>query len=143
MQQDVGADKIRFQQHFLRHQPDHVINRTVPALAEQVCNELTNARNSFDTVPHDELLEKHFHVRCKLKQYIKSFIFLDSYNKFAQITARAVRSSLKEEQRLAAERRGLTTVRFQQWENGLGGQQVWRVLILCWYTVNRYLYRWS
>lgn len=91
-------------------------------------------------MPHDEqLLEKRFHVRCALKLYIKPLIFLDSYNKFAQITARAVRSSLKEEQRLAAERRGLTTLRFQQWENGLGGQQVWRELILHWYTVNGFL----
>ncbi|PFH47001.1 hypothetical protein AMATHDRAFT_7185 [Amanita thiersii Skay4041] len=47
-----------------------------------------------------------------------------TYNKFAQITARAVRASLKEEQRLAAEKRGVTTLRYQQWDNGLGGQQV-------------------
>ncbi|KAF8737257.1 hypothetical protein AX14_013196 [Amanita brunnescens Koide BX004] len=47
-----------------------------------------------------------------------------TYNKFAQITARAVRASLKEDHRLAAEKRGLTSLRFQQWENGLGGQQV-------------------
>ena len=46
------------------------------------------------------------------------------YNKYAQITARALRQSLKEEQRLAAEKRGLTTVRYQKWENGVGGQQV-------------------
>ncbi|PPQ71569.1 hypothetical protein CVT26_010426 [Gymnopilus dilepis] len=47
-----------------------------------------------------------------------------TYNKYAQITARALRQSLKEEQRLAAEKRGLTTVRYQKWENGVGGQQV-------------------
>ncbi|KAK2463871.1 hypothetical protein APHAL10511_004176 [Amanita phalloides] len=47
-----------------------------------------------------------------------------TYNKFAQITARAVRASLKEEHRVAADKRGLTSLRYQQWENGLGGQQV-------------------
>ncbi|EKM76132.1 hypothetical protein AGABI1DRAFT_87458 [Agaricus bisporus var. burnettii JB137-S8] len=49
---------------------------------------------------------------------------LFTYNKFAQITARAVRSSLKEEQRLAAEKRGVSTLRYQKWENGKGGAQV-------------------
>ncbi|KAJ3566845.1 hypothetical protein NP233_g6747 [Leucocoprinus birnbaumii] len=49
---------------------------------------------------------------------------LFTYNKYAQITARAVRSSLKEEQRLAAEKRGLTMLRYQQWENGQGGPQI-------------------
>ncbi|EIW84659.1 hypothetical protein CONPUDRAFT_116808 [Coniophora puteana RWD-64-598 SS2] len=46
-----------------------------------------------------------------------------TYNKYAQITARAVRNSLKETERVAAEKRGLTTVRYQHWENGVGGQQ--------------------
>ncbi|KAG5651051.1 hypothetical protein H0H81_010066 [Sphagnurus paluster] len=45
------------------------------------------------------------------------------YNKYSQITARAVRASFKEEERLAAERRGLTSLKFQRWENGLGGTQ--------------------
>ncbi|KAJ2934981.1 hypothetical protein H1R20_g2083, partial [Candolleomyces eurysporus] len=47
-----------------------------------------------------------------------------TYNKFAQITARAVRQSLKEEHRVAAEKRGLTAVRYQQWESGQGGAHV-------------------
>ncbi|KAF9462744.1 mitochondrial ATP synthase epsilon chain-domain-containing protein [Collybia nuda] len=47
-----------------------------------------------------------------------------TYNKYSQITARAVRASLKEEHRVAGERRGLTALRFQHWENGQGGQQV-------------------
>ncbi|KAF9524452.1 mitochondrial ATP synthase epsilon chain-domain-containing protein [Crepidotus variabilis] len=47
-----------------------------------------------------------------------------TYNKYAQITARALRNSLKEEERIIAEKRGLTTVRYQKWENGAGGQQV-------------------
>ena len=63
------------------------------------------------------------YVACRSGLF-KSLIHLDSYNKFAQITARAVRASLKEDHRLAAEKRGLTSLRFQQWENGLGGQQV-------------------
>jgi F-type H+-transporting ATPase subunit epsilon len=49
---------------------------------------------------------------------------VDSYNKYAQITARALRNSLKEEERLAAERRGLTSARYQKWENGVGGSHV-------------------
>ncbi|KAG6853655.1 hypothetical protein C0991_002547 [Blastosporella zonata] len=46
-----------------------------------------------------------------------------TYNRYSQITARAVRASFKEEERLAAERRGLTILKFQRWENGLGGIQ--------------------
>jgi Mitochondrial ATP synthase epsilon chain len=52
----------------------------------------------------------------KTKQY--------RYNKYSQICARAVRASFKEEHRVAAEKRGLTILRYQQWENGQGGQQV-------------------
>ncbi|EGN95855.1 hypothetical protein SERLA73DRAFT_142812 [Serpula lacrymans var. lacrymans S7.3] len=47
-----------------------------------------------------------------------------TYNKYAQITARAVRQSLKETERLQAERRGVTALRYQKWENGTGGTQV-------------------
>ncbi|KAJ6457161.1 mitochondrial ATP synthase epsilon chain-domain-containing protein [Mycena polygramma] len=46
-----------------------------------------------------------------------------TYNKYTQITARAVRNSLQETQRLAAEKRGLTALRYQHWENGEGGAQ--------------------
>ena len=46
------------------------------------------------------------------------------YNKYAQITARAVRQSLKETERVGAEKRGTTVLRYQKWENGVGGQQV-------------------
>ncbi|KDR69278.1 hypothetical protein GALMADRAFT_230781 [Galerina marginata CBS 339.88] len=49
---------------------------------------------------------------------------LFTYNKYAQITARALRASLKEEERVIAEKRGLTSTRYQKWENGVGGQQV-------------------
>ncbi|KAJ7791585.1 mitochondrial ATP synthase epsilon chain-domain-containing protein [Mycena olivaceomarginata] len=47
-----------------------------------------------------------------------------TYNKYTQITARAVRNSLQENQRLAAEKRGLTALRYQHWENGEGGVQI-------------------
>jgi F-type H+-transporting ATPase subunit epsilon len=47
-----------------------------------------------------------------------------SFNKYSQITARAVRQSLKETERLAAERRGQTSLRYQHWEDGKGGEQV-------------------
>ncbi|KAF7329883.1 hypothetical protein MKEN_00252000 [Mycena kentingensis (nom. inval.)] len=53
-----------------------------------------------------------------------------TYNKYTQITARAVRNSLQENQRLAAEKRGLTLLRYQPWENGVGGSQVRRVTTL-------------
>jgi F-type H+-transporting ATPase subunit epsilon len=46
------------------------------------------------------------------------------YNKYTQIAARAVRQSLKENERLVAEKRGLTTLRYQHWEGGKGGEQV-------------------
>ncbi|EJD53211.1 hypothetical protein AURDEDRAFT_29695, partial [Auricularia subglabra TFB-10046 SS5] len=49
---------------------------------------------------------------------------LRSYNKFSQIAARALRQSLKEGERVKAEKRGITNVRFQKWENGKGGEQV-------------------
>ncbi|KAF9242060.1 mitochondrial ATP synthase epsilon chain-domain-containing protein [Melanogaster broomeanus] len=47
-----------------------------------------------------------------------------TYNKYAQITARAVRQSLNETERVAAEKRGTTALKYQKWENGVGGQQV-------------------
>ncbi|KAL0573894.1 hypothetical protein V5O48_008042 [Marasmius crinis-equi] len=47
-----------------------------------------------------------------------------TFNKYSQITAQAVRSCLKESERLAAEKRGLTALRYQKWENGKGGEQV-------------------
>ncbi|KAI0294242.1 mitochondrial ATP synthase epsilon chain-domain-containing protein [Multifurca ochricompacta] len=47
-----------------------------------------------------------------------------TYNKYTQIAARAVRQSLKENERLAAEKRGSTVLRYQHWEGGKGGEQV-------------------
>ena len=63
---------------------------------------------------------------------IVSFLYLlllrtlieNRYNKYTQIAARAVRQSLKENERVAAEKRGLTALRYQHWEDGKGGEQV-------------------
>ena len=46
------------------------------------------------------------------------------FNKYSQITARAVRQSLKETERVKAEKRGLTILRYQNWQDGKGGEQV-------------------
>jgi len=47
-----------------------------------------------------------------------------TFNKYSQITARALRKSLNETERAVAERRGMTVVRYQNWENGKGGVQI-------------------
>ena len=46
------------------------------------------------------------------------------FNKYSQICARAVRQSLKESERVKAEKFGVTTLRYQNWEDGKGGEQV-------------------
>jgi F-type H+-transporting ATPase subunit epsilon len=73
---------------------------------------------------HGCQLENALHVRPTRHWVVTELTVARRYNKFAQITARAVRSSLKEEQRLAAEKRGLTSLRYQRWENGKGSAQV-------------------
>ncbi|KZS99118.1 hypothetical protein SISNIDRAFT_480693 [Sistotremastrum niveocremeum HHB9708] len=50
-----------------------------------------------------------------------------SFNKFSQIAARALRQSLKETERVKAEKRGLTALRYQNWKDGQGGEQVYLV----------------
>ena len=45
--------------------------------------------------------------------------FLNSYNRYLAVAARVVRRSLKEEQRLKAERRGEMELKFAKWEVGL------------------------
>ncbi|KZP29013.1 hypothetical protein FIBSPDRAFT_947020 [Athelia psychrophila] len=47
-----------------------------------------------------------------------------TYNKYTSIAAQAVRRSLKEEHRVATDKHGLTSMRYQYWENGKGGEQV-------------------
>ncbi|QKX64129.1 uncharacterized protein TRUGW13939_11302 [Talaromyces rugulosus] len=45
-----------------------------------------------------------------------------TYNRYLAVAAGAVRRSLKEGPRLAAERRGLTDLKFAKWENGKQGE---------------------
>ncbi|KAL1648000.1 hypothetical protein SLS58_002325 [Diplodia intermedia] len=45
-----------------------------------------------------------------------------TYNRYLAIASRVVRRSLKEEQRLAASRRGESDLRFAKWENGKQGE---------------------
>ncbi|KKK13437.1 hypothetical protein P175DRAFT_0559336 [Aspergillus ochraceoroseus IBT 24754] len=44
-----------------------------------------------------------------------------TYNRYLAVAARAVRRSLKDGPRLAAERRGQMDLRFAKWENGKQG----------------------
>ena len=44
----------------------------------------------------------------------------NSYNRYLAVAARVIRRSLKEEQRLAAERRGQMDLRFAKWDVSLG-----------------------
>ncbi|CZT18803.1 probable Mitochondrial ATP synthase epsilon chain domain-containing protein [Ramularia collo-cygni] len=41
-----------------------------------------------------------------------------TYNRYLAVASRVVRRSLKEEQRVKAERRGEMELRFAKWENG-------------------------
>ncbi|KAG0655028.1 hypothetical protein C6P46_001274 [Rhodotorula mucilaginosa] len=50
-----------------------------------------------------------------------------SFNKYISVAARATRQALKEEQRLAAERRAAVTLKVQHWENGKAGPSEWIV----------------
>ncbi|KAF4453594.1 hypothetical protein F53441_3739 [Fusarium austroafricanum] len=45
-----------------------------------------------------------------------------TYNRYLAIAARVVRRSLKEEKRIAAERRGEMDLRFAKWQNGKQGE---------------------
>ncbi|PKX99871.1 hypothetical protein P168DRAFT_293892 [Aspergillus campestris IBT 28561] len=45
-----------------------------------------------------------------------------TYNRYLAVAAQAVRRSLKEGPRVAAERRGLMELRFAKWENGKQGE---------------------
>jgi F-type H+-transporting ATPase subunit epsilon len=68
---------------------------------------------------------------------------LGSYNKYTQIASRAVRTGLKESERVGAEKRANIGVKYQQWENGKGGEQVSG---RCWAiqsSGNEYSRRWS
>ncbi|KAK3217108.1 hypothetical protein GRF29_1g1972391 [Pseudopithomyces chartarum] len=45
-----------------------------------------------------------------------------SYNRYIAVASRVVRRSLKEEKRIAAERRGESEIRFAKWDNGKQGE---------------------
>ncbi|EHA50433.1 hypothetical protein MCOR27_010488 [Pyricularia oryzae] len=45
-----------------------------------------------------------------------------TYNRYLAIAGRAVRRSLKEDKRIAAERRGEMELRFAKWNNGKQGE---------------------
>ncbi|KAI8630837.1 mitochondrial ATP synthase epsilon chain-domain-containing protein [Xylariaceae sp. FL1651] len=45
-----------------------------------------------------------------------------TYNRYLAVAARVVRRSLKDDKRVAAERRGETDLRFTKWENGKMGE---------------------
>ncbi|KAJ6442006.1 mitochondrial ATP synthase epsilon chain domain-containing protein [Purpureocillium lavendulum] len=45
-----------------------------------------------------------------------------TYNRYLAIAARAVRRSLKEDKRIAAERRGEMELRFAKWQGGKQGE---------------------
>ncbi|KOS22957.1 ATP synthase subunit epsilon [Escovopsis weberi] len=45
-----------------------------------------------------------------------------TYNRYLFIAARVVRRSLKEDLRVAAERRAVSELRFSRWQNGKAGE---------------------
>ncbi|ESZ98542.1 hypothetical protein SBOR_1074 [Sclerotinia borealis F-4128] len=45
-----------------------------------------------------------------------------TYNKYLSVAARTLRRSLKDDKRLAAERRGQMELRFAKWTNGKQGE---------------------
>ena len=61
-------------------------------------------------------------VTCVI--FADDYVAFRRFNKYSQICARAVRHSLKEGERVKAEKRGLTALRYQHWANGQGGEHV-------------------
>ncbi|GAA5981927.1 hypothetical protein JCM5350_006567 [Sporobolomyces pararoseus] len=53
--------------------------------------------------------------------------YLNLFNKYIQVAARATRQALKEEERLAAEKRGVVTLKYQQWSQGKPSTAEWIV----------------
>ncbi|KUI57999.1 Putative ATP synthase subunit epsilon, mitochondrial [Cytospora mali] len=45
-----------------------------------------------------------------------------TYNRYLSVAGRVVRRSLKDDKRLAAERRGVMELRFAKWNNGKQGE---------------------
>lgn len=61
------------------------------------------------------LCQFHFKLFLTLLFFSSSFY---SYNRYLAIAARTVRNALKEDKRIAAERRNLFETRSAKWENG-------------------------
>lgn len=56
--------------------------------------------------------------------------FFCSYNKYSQVAARAVRSALKEPERIKADKRALVTLKKQIWEKGIPTESVSQTFLL-------------
>lgn len=54
--------------------------------------------------------------RLQLRRLTGRFFRLRSYNRYLAVAGRVVRRSLKDDKRLAAERRGDMDLRFAKWE---------------------------
>ncbi|CAE6465572.1 unnamed protein product [Rhizoctonia solani] len=48
-----------------------------------------------------------------------------SYNRYSLIAGRALARSLKEDARIAAEKRGLSSLKYQTWEAGKASESQW------------------
>lgn len=57
-----------------------------------------------------------FFRRCRVQCATDPVLTFHSYNRYLAVAARAVRRSLKDGPRLAAERRGQSELRFAKWE---------------------------
>lgn len=84
----------------------------------------THLASSTPCLLNGEVSSRTSMIRVIKKVSAQTHLFAFSFNKFTSVAARAVRSSYKEDLRVAAEKRGLTSVRYQTWENGVGGAQV-------------------
>ncbi|CEH13422.1 mitochondrial atp epsilon chain [Ceraceosorus bombacis] len=46
------------------------------------------------------------------------------YNKYTQIAGQATRAALKEAERVEADRRGVLSLRYQEWKDGQSGEHI-------------------
>jgi len=54
-----------------------------------------------------------------------------SYNKYSQVAARAIRSGLKESERIKADKRALVTLKKQIWDHGVPSESVSPPVLCC------------
>jgi F-type H+-transporting ATPase subunit epsilon len=113
--------------------PIHVTDLTPPTIPALSFNCLVSYLQP-KTIAMSTATWRQFFTYCVLLILICCGVLIvkkkNRYNKYTQIAARAVRQSLKENERVVAERRGLTSLRYQHWENGKGGDQVFLHLLL-------------